>query len=111
VGARVEEFQMGAGEDGTDVVRAVRWKLCNAKDSCGSAPICEGWGGVNEWRGEGDDDGKGIRVVDDINGSVANIVDCGVGNKMAWEIRFAKAKTCFERDEQELGTRPIHLSI
>jgi len=25
------------------------------KDSCGSAPLCSGWGGVDEWRGEGDD--------------------------------------------------------
>ena len=28
---------------------------CDTKDSCGSAPLCEGWGGVDEWRGEGDD--------------------------------------------------------
>ena len=74
VGARMEGFQMDEGEDGTDVVRAACWKLCDAKDSCGSAPLCEGWGGVDEWRGEGDDDWKGIGVVDDINESVANIV-------------------------------------
>ena len=43
VGARVEGFQMDEGEDGTDVVRAGCWKLCDAKDSCGSAPLCEGW--------------------------------------------------------------------
>jgi len=43
VGARVEGFQMDEGEDGTDVVRAACWKLCDARDSCGSAPLCEGW--------------------------------------------------------------------
>jgi len=43
VRARVEGFKMGEGEDGTDVVRAACWKLCDAKDSCGSAPLCEGW--------------------------------------------------------------------
>ena len=42
-GARVEEFQMDEGEDGTGLVRAACWKLCDAKDSCGSAPRCEGW--------------------------------------------------------------------
>jgi len=59
---------MDEGEDGTDVVRAACWKLCDAKDLCGSAPLCEGWGGVDEWRGEGD---NGIGVVDE---SVANII-------------------------------------
>jgi len=49
VGVRVEGFQIDEGEDGTDVVRA-GWKLCDAKDSCGSAPLCEGWGGVDEWQ-------------------------------------------------------------
>jgi len=83
MGARVEGFQMDEGEDRIDLVRAACWKLCDAKDSCGSAPLCEGWGGVDEWRGERDDDWKGIGVVDDINESVANIFDCGVGNKMA----------------------------
>jgi len=48
VGVRVERFQMDEGEDGTDVVRAACWKLCDAKDSCCSAPLCEGWGGVDE---------------------------------------------------------------
>ena len=43
VRARVEGFKMGEGEDGTDVARAACWKLCDAKDSCGSAPLCEGW--------------------------------------------------------------------
>jgi len=43
VGARVEGFQMSEGEDGTAMVRAARWKLCDAKDSCGSAPLCKGW--------------------------------------------------------------------
>ena len=43
VGARVEGFQMDEGEDGTDVVRAACWKLCDAKDLCCSAPLCEGW--------------------------------------------------------------------
>jgi len=43
VGARVEGFQMDEGEDGTDMVRAACWKLCDAKDLCGSAPLCEGW--------------------------------------------------------------------
>ena len=43
VGVRAEGFQMDEGEDGTDVVRAGCWKLCDAKDSCGSAPLCEGW--------------------------------------------------------------------
>jgi len=62
---------MDEGEDGTDVVRAACWKLCDAKDLCGSAPLCEGWGGVDEWRGEGDNDGKGNGVVDE---SVANII-------------------------------------
>jgi len=62
---------MDEGEDGTDVVRAACWKLCDAKDLYISAPLCEGWGGVDEWRGEGDNDGKGIGVVDE---SVANII-------------------------------------
>ena len=43
LGVRVEGFQMDEGEDGLDVVRAACWKLCDAKDSCGSAPLCEGW--------------------------------------------------------------------
>jgi len=43
VGARVEGFQMDEREDGTDVVRAACWKLCDAKDLCGSASLCEGW--------------------------------------------------------------------
>jgi len=34
---------MDEEEDGTDVVRAACWKLCDAKDLCGSAPLCEGW--------------------------------------------------------------------
>ena len=55
VGARMEGFQMDEGEDGTDMVRAACWKLCDAKDLCGSAPLCEGWeretmtGRVFEW--------------------------------------------------------------
>ena len=80
---------MGEGEDRLDAVRAACWKLCDAKDLCCSAPLCEGWGGVDEWRGEGDDDGKGI---DDINEVVANIVVdgyCGVGNDGCTTIRCA----------------------
>jgi len=83
VGARVEGFQMDEGEDGTDLVRALRVGSFVMPRTRGSAPLCEGWGGIDEWRGERDDDWKGIGVVDDINESVANIFDCGVGNKMA----------------------------
>jgi len=68
---------MGKRGDERGLVRAACWELCDGKDSCGCAPLCEGWGGVDEWQGEG------IGVV---NESVANIVvdgDCGVGRKMA----------------------------
>ena len=46
---------------------------CDAKDLCDCAPLYEGWGGVAEW-GEGDNDEKGIRVVEG---------DCDIGSKMA----------------------------
>ena len=101
---------MDEGEDGSDVVRAACWKLCDAKDSCGPAPICEGWGGVDEWRGEGDDDGKGIGVVDEVDESVASIVvdgDCGVGNdgcttsRCAIDLRSNAKESLIDTTERE----------
>jgi len=73
-GVRVEGFQMDEEEDGTDVVRAACWQL-------GLVLLCSTLRGL----GEGDDDGKGIRVVDEVNESVANVAvdeDCNVWRKM-----------------------------
>jgi len=73
-GVRVEGFQMDEGEDGTDVVRAACWQL-------GLVRLCSTLRGL----GEGDDDGKGIRVVDEVNESVANVAfdgDCNVCEQM-----------------------------
>jgi len=63
------------------MVQAARWRICDAKDSRGCTPLYKDWGGIVEWCGEGNDDGKGIGVVDEIKESAANIVvdgDCGV---------------------------------
>jgi len=65
---RVEGFQMDEEEDGTDVVRDACWQL-------GLVRLCSTLRGL----GEGDDDGKGIRVVGEVNESVANVAvdgDC-----------------------------------
>ena len=75
VGARVEGFQMDEGEDGTGLVRAACWR-CQ-----GLVRLCSTLRGL----GEGDGDGKGIRVVDEVNESVADVVvdgDCNVWRKM-----------------------------
>ena len=50
--------------------------MCDAKESCSCSPLCKGWGGVVEWRGEGDDgdDRKGVRVVDEINKGIADVI-------------------------------------
>ena len=55
---------------------------CDAKDLCDCAPLYEGWGGVAEW-GEGDNDEKGIRVVEG---------DCDIGSKMAGAAQQADAE-------------------
>jgi len=50
------------------------------------ATIREGWDCVAEWRREGDHDGKGTRVVDMVNVSLAEAVsggNCDVGRKLA----------------------------
>jgi len=57
-----------------------------SEDLCGCATICEACGGVAEWRGDGNDDGKGTRVVDKVNVSLAKAVSggsCDVGRKLA----------------------------
>jgi len=69
---------MGENRDETGLVRAALW--CQ-----GFAPLYEGWDGIVEGRGEGDDDRKGIEVVVEVNGSVADVVvdgECDVGTKM-----------------------------
>ena len=68
---------------------------CDTKDSCDCAPLYEGWGGAVEWRGEGDDDGKGIAVVDEVNESIADVVvdrDYDVGSKMACGCRVSRCR-------------------
>jgi len=60
---------MGEGKDEIGLVRAARGRHCDSKDSCSCSPLYEGWGGIIEWWGEADDDGKGIRVVDEVNES------------------------------------------
>ena len=35
--------------DGTGLVRATYWRLCDAKDSCDCATICKDWGNIVEW--------------------------------------------------------------
>ena len=74
-------------------IRAARWRLCDAKDSCGCATICEGWVGVAE---EGDDDEKGTRVVDKVIVSLAKAVSggsCGVGRKLAGGCIMSRCST------------------
>jgi len=36
-----------------------------------------------EWQGEGDDEGKGTGVVDEVNEGIVTGRDCDVGSKMA----------------------------
>jgi len=43
VGVIVEGIYMGEGGDETSLTRAVCWRLCDAKDSCGCAPLYEDW--------------------------------------------------------------------
>jgi len=53
---------------------------------CDCAAIREGWDCVAEWRREGDHDGKGTRVVDKVNVSLAKAVsggNCDVGRRLA----------------------------
>ena len=72
--ARVEGFQMGEGEDGQT------WFELRV-GSQGLVRLCSTLRGL----GEGDDDGKCIRVVDEVNESVANVAvdgDCNVWRKM-----------------------------
>jgi len=40
----MESFYIGEAmeRDGTGLSRAARWRLCDVKDSCGCAAICEG---------------------------------------------------------------------
>jgi len=59
VGVTVEGIHMGEGRDETG---AARWRLCDARDSCGCAPLYEGWGNAVEWQREGDDSENGIRL-------------------------------------------------
>jgi len=39
--------------DETVLVRVACWRLCDVKDMYSYAPLCEGWGSIVEWRGEG----------------------------------------------------------
>jgi len=48
----VEGFHMSEERDETGLVRSACWWLCDAKDSYSCAILCEGWGGVVEWRDE-----------------------------------------------------------
>jgi len=83
---RAEGFYMGKERDEAGLVLAVYWRLCNAKDSFSCIPIFKGWGGIVAWRGEGDDDGKGIGVVNEVDESISNVVvegDYDVESKMA----------------------------
>ena len=62
-----KEGKNGREEDGGRGWRGFKWAKgkmrqawvelrvggCDTKDSCSSVPLCEGWGGVDEWRGEG----------------------------------------------------------
>jgi len=70
LGVRVEGFQMGQ-----------TWFELRVGSCQGLVRLCSTLRGL----GKGDDDGKGIRVVDEVNESVANVAvdgDCNVWRKM-----------------------------
>ena len=56
----VEGFHMSKERDETGLVRAACWQLCDAKDSYSCAMLCESWGDVVEWQGEGE---RGTRAM------------------------------------------------
>jgi len=53
VGVAVKGFYMGKERDETGLVRAACWRLGGVKGSYSCAPICEGWGRIGGWGGEG----------------------------------------------------------
>jgi len=72
-------------------------RVCDAQNLCNCAAICEGWDCVAEWWREGDDDGKGTRVVDKVNVSLAKVVpggNCDVGRRLARGCIGSRCSTC-----------------
>jgi len=64
---------MSEERDETCLVRAACWRLCDAKDPYSCAILCEGWGGVVEWRGEGTE-GDGKKSVGVVDEGISNVI-------------------------------------
>ena len=64
---------MGKEKDERGLVRAVCWRLWDVQDSCSRIPVCEVWGGIFKQQGEGENDGKDIEVVDEVDESISDV--------------------------------------